>query len=60
LAGDLHFFMPDQDQTRGIPEASGVDIVRAYHRAKGDERYAGIPWEAIRATVAETLAGSGR
>jgi hypothetical protein len=50
-----HFFMPDQDPMGGSPEASGVDIVRAYHRAKGEERYSGLPWEAIRATVGFTL-----
>jgi hypothetical protein len=50
-----HFFMPDQDQPEGIPEPSGVDVVRGYHDAKGDERYGGIPWDAIRATVGFTL-----
>jgi hypothetical protein len=50
-----HFFMPDQDQPEGNPEASGVDVARAYYLAKGDEPYGNIPWAAIRATVGFTL-----
>jgi hypothetical protein len=51
-----HFFTPDQDEPEGrSPEASGVDVVRAYFRAKGDEPYANVPWRAIRATVGLTL-----
>jgi hypothetical protein len=50
-----HFFMPDADRAEGDPEASGVEIVRAYHDVKGDEPYGNIPWSVIRATVGFTL-----
>lgn len=50
-----HFFQLDVDSGYGSPEASGVDILRAYHAAKSDEPYGNVPWTALRATVGLTL-----
>jgi hypothetical protein len=49
-----HFFMPDKGSS-SAPEPSGVDVLRAYYRAKGNERYGNVPWSAIRATIGATL-----
>jgi hypothetical protein len=50
-----HFFQPEGEPADASPEATGVEIVRAYHAAKGRETYAGAPWEAIRSTIGFVL-----
>jgi hypothetical protein len=50
-----HFFMPDDEEPEGVPEPSGIDVVRAYFEAKGDERYGNLPWVAIRSTFGFNL-----
>jgi hypothetical protein len=50
-----HFFQLDIDPGYSMREASGLEIVRAYHTAKSDEPYGNIPWAALRATIGLTL-----
>jgi hypothetical protein len=50
-----HFFGPDQDEPKGLPEPSGSALLRDYLRAKGDEPYANLPEWIVRATVGFTL-----
>jgi hypothetical protein len=52
-----HFFMPDSAQI-DFPEPSGIDLMRDYLHAKGDEPYAGMPPDALRNTVGITLENS--
>jgi len=52
-----HFFScgDEAGQSEDIPEANGVDVLRAYFLAKGDEPYGNIPSAAIRTTFGFTL-----
>ncbi len=50
-----HFFMPDQVDDSESPEPTGVDLLRAYLAAKGDEPYGGIPTDSLRSTAGLTL-----
>jgi hypothetical protein len=50
-----HFFLPDQDDNSEPPDPTGVDLLRAYLAAKGDEPYGGIPTGALRSTAGLTL-----
>jgi hypothetical protein len=50
-----HFFMPDGDTDSGSPELTGLDLLRAYLAAKGDEPYGSIPTDFLRSTAGLTL-----
>jgi len=51
----MHFFQPEGESAGASPEATGIEILRAYQVAKGDEPYAAAPWEAIRSTIGFVL-----
>jgi hypothetical protein len=53
-----HFFMTGGSQAYEFPEANGVDLIKDYLAAKGDEPYGGMPKEALGFTVGLILQSS--
>jgi hypothetical protein len=52
-----HFFGPDADDPKGLPEPTGSALTRDYLAAKGDEDYAGVPSNFLRRTAGFSLEG---
>ena len=52
-----HFFGPDADDPKGVPEPTGSALTRDYLAAKGDEDYAGVPTNFLRRTAGFSLEG---